>query len=127
MHPYKLQEVTHVPGWVKAMMAAGLVLFAVQLSSFESSLADTVKKRRADNAFNSAQYLVAVALYKDLHDRYPADRYITRFLGFSYHRSGAYAEAVNTFNQLVGTKLGKKEIDEINRAMADMASKLAPK
>lgn len=118
------QQVTHVPLWVKGLIGAGLVLCAVQMASFRSSLADSVQKNRAEIAYSEAQYTRAIDLYKDLHHRYSNDKKTIRFLGFSYYRSGLYAEAIDTFNKLAGIEMPKGEVDEINAAILDIQSKL---
>ncbi len=113
-----------MPLWVKGLIAAGLVLCAVQMPRFSSSLADAVQKNRAEIAYSESQYTRAIDLYKDLHLRYSDDKKTTRFLGLSYYRSGLYAEAIDTFNKLADIKMPKGEVDEINAAILDIQSKL---
>lgn len=118
------KEVTHVPLWVKGIVAAGLILFAVQMPSFMDSLSDAIQKNRAARAYDKGQFSQAIDRYKDLRGRYPADHELVKRLGFSYYRAGLFVESIETFNQLAGVKMPKREVEEINAAISDMAAKL---
>lgn len=122
-----LQEVTHVPLWVKGIVATGALLFAVQMPSFMSSLSDAIQKSRAAKEYDSAQFAQAIDRYRDLQSRYPTDNDLVKRLGFSYYRAGLYVESIGTFNHLAGVKMPKRDVDEINAAVSDMAAKLNSK
>lgn len=118
------EEVVHVPLWVKGIVAGGAILFATQIPTFAGSLSDAIQKSRASKAYDNAQYSQAIDRYMDLRGRYPADKELTKRLAFSYYRAGSYIEAIDTFSQLGGTKMPKREIDEIEAAVVDIANKL---
>ena len=118
------EEIRHVPLWVKGMVAGGAILFLIQIPTFTSSLSDAIQKSRASTAYDTGQYVQAVDKYKELHARFPADKELTKKLGFAQYRLGQYIETLNTFDQLVGVKMSKKEIDEINAVVSDIAAKL---
>ncbi len=120
------EEVTHVPLWVKGIVATGAIIFAIQMPGFGTSLSDAILKNRGEKAFESAQYSVAIDCFEDLHVRYPSDHDLTKRLGFSYYRAGQYINAIEKFSQIEGEKLPKREVDKINAAMADMVVKLNP-
>jgi tetratricopeptide (TPR) repeat protein len=117
------EEIHHVPLWVKGIIAIGAILFLIQIPTFFSSLSDAVKKSLASTAYNQAQYSQAIELYKELGQRYPTDKEIIKNIGFAYYRSGQYLETINTFNRLAGVKMSKKEVDEINAVISDIARK----
>jgi hypothetical protein len=119
------EEVVHVPLWVKGIVAGGAILFATQIPTFAGSLSDAIQKSRASKAYDNAQYSQAIARYKDLGNRYPADKNLTKRLAFSFYRAGSYAEAIDTFSQLGGTKMPKREIEEIEAAVADILNELS--
>jgi hypothetical protein len=118
------QEITHVPLWVKGIVAVGAILFAMRIPSFPSSLTDAIQKNQAGEAYGNEQYAQAANLYKDLHTRYPSDKNIVRRLGLSCYHADLYIEAINAFHQLEGIKMSKRDVDEINAAISDMATKL---
>ena len=118
------QEIQHVPHWVKAIVVVGAVLFAIQLPDFKSSLTDAVQKSRASSAANAGQYTKAIEIYANLHSRYPTDKGLVKQLGFAQYHAGQYTGAFATFNLLAGVKMPKREVEEINAAIADIASKL---
>jgi tetratricopeptide (TPR) repeat protein len=118
------QEITHVPVWVKGILAISVFLFAVQIPDFPDSLRDAVRKSRATKAYYDGQYTRAIEHYKHLHARYPKDNDIVKNLGFSYYRAGLYVEAIETFNLLAGVKMPKDEVVRINLAVSDMAAKM---
>ncbi|SNT19009.1 Tetratricopeptide repeat-containing protein [Noviherbaspirillum humi] len=122
-----LEEVTNVPGWVKALVGGGFVLFAIQMPSFKTSLADAVEKNRAVKAFHGEDYDRAATLFKGLHARFPDDHDLVKRLGFTYYRTGRYAEALDAFNELDGVKMRKRDIREIEEAIVDIESKLSHK
>lgn len=117
-------EITHVPLWVKGIVAIGAVLFVVQMPGFMSSLSDAIQKNRAAKAFEAAQFAQAIDGYKVLHERYPRDLGLIKRLGFSYYRAGQYVESIETFNQLSGKTMTKSDVDEINAVISEMAEKL---
>ena len=119
-----LQEIIHVPLWVKGLLICGVILFAVELPGFGRSLSDAIQKSRAEKAYASAQYSLAIDGYKELHRRYPSDRNLVKYLGFAYYRAGLYAESLETFDLLAGMKMPKREANEINSAISDIAAKL---
>jgi tetratricopeptide (TPR) repeat protein len=118
------QEIQHVPTWVKGIVAAGAILFAIQMLDFKSSLSDAIEKNRAAMADRAGQYAKAISLYKDLRVRYPEDNNLKKELGFVQYRAGLYAEALQTFNLLAGVKMPKAEVNKINAAISDSAAKL---
>ncbi len=118
------REIQHVPVWVKGMVAAGAILFAIQMLDFKSSLSDAIQKSRAVTADRAGQYVKAIDLYKELRVRYPNDKDLKKELGFAQYRAGLYADALQTFNLLAGIKMPKQEVAEINAAIADSAAKL---
>jgi len=118
------QEIQHVPPWVKAIVVVGAVLFAIQLPDFKSSLTDAIQKSRASSATNTGQYTKATEIYTNLHSRYPTDKGLVKQLGFAQYHAGQYTEAIATFNLLAGVKMPKREVEEINAAISDIASKL---
>jgi len=122
--PNPPQEVTHIPLWVKGLVAVSVILFAVDTPNFMSSLSDAIQKNRAEKAYQSGQYAQAIDRYKDLRSRYPTDDNFIKQLGFSYYRAGRYSEALDTFNLLAGIKMPKREAEEINAAISDIATKL---
>ena len=118
------EEIRHVPLWVKGMVAIGVLLFLIQMPTFTSSLSEAIQKSRASTAYDKGQYLQAVEKYKELHLHYPADKELIKKLGFAHYRAGQYIEALNTFDQLVGVKMTKNEVAEINAVISDIAAKL---
>ena len=59
-------EIKVVPHWVKGIVAAGIVLFAIQLPNFSSSLTDAITKSRAASAEENGRHEEAIRLYADL-------------------------------------------------------------
>lgn len=118
------EEIRHVPLWVKGMVAGGAILFLIQLPSFTSSLSDAIQKNSASADFDRGEYVQAADKYKALHARYPADQKITKELAFAQYRAGLYVDTLKTFDQLAGVKMTKKEVDEINAVISDVAAKL---
>lgn len=119
-----LQEIQHIPIWVKGILVTGIVLFAVQLPSFKSSLNDAVLKHRASAADAAGQYPKAIEIFNDLHSRYPNVHELTEMLGFAQYHAKYYVDALNTFNQLAGIKMPAQEVMKINAAISDMSAKL---
>jgi tetratricopeptide (TPR) repeat protein len=118
------EEIRHVPLWVKVMVAIGLLLFLIQIPDFTNSLSDAIEKSRAAAAYDKRFYFQSVEKYQELHARYPADTKLTKKLGFAHYRAGQYIEALNTFDQLVGVKMTKDEVADINAAVADIVARL---
>jgi hypothetical protein len=113
-------EVLHVPLWVKSMLASGVVLFLIQIPTFTDSLSEAIQQSRASTDYDHGQYLQAIEKYKELHAHHPSNTELTKKLGFSYYHAGLYVETLDTFNQLSGVKMSKKDAEEINAAMADI-------
>jgi tetratricopeptide (TPR) repeat protein len=118
------EEVTHVPLWVKGLVLAGAILFALQIPTFTDSLSDAIQKKQALNAYNHGFYSQAIDQYKELCARYPDDRTLIKQLGFSYYSAGLYLEAAETFNRLAGIRMPRHEANEIESALSDIAEKL---
>lgn len=118
------EEIQHVPIWVKGIVVAGVILFAIQLPSFKSSLNDSIHKHRAAAADKAGQYENAIDLYTELRTRYPNDKNLKKQLGLAQYRAGQYIDALNTFDLLAGEKMPKREVEEINAVIADIATKL---
>jgi hypothetical protein len=117
-------EIRHVPLWVKGIVAAGLILFAMQLPNFKGSLVDVIRKNRALDADKAGQFPDAVKLYEELHSRYPNDNELIKKLAYSQYHAGQFASALKTFDLLVGVDLSKNEIEKINVVVSDIESKL---
>jgi len=117
-------EIQHVPLWVKCIVAAGLILFAMQLPNFKGSLIDVIRKSRASDADKAGQFPDAVKLYEELHSRYPNDHELIKKLAYSQYHAGQFLSALNTFDLLVGVDLPKSEIEKINIVISDIESKL---
>lgn len=120
------REIQHVPLWVKGIVAAGAILFAIQMLEFKSSLSDAIQKNRAVTADKAGQYVKAIDLYQGLRLRYPNDKDLKKQLGFAQYHAGQYIDALETFNLLAGIKMPKREVDEINAAISDIVAKLKP-
>ncbi len=118
------QEIRHVPLWVKGIVIVGVILFAIQLPNFKSSLTDAILKQKASDAEKAGQYMKEAEFYSDLLSRYPNDKGLVKKLGFAQYHAGLYSSALNTFNLLEGVKLPNREIEEINAAVSDIAEKL---
>ena len=117
-------EIKAVPHWVKGIVAVGIVLFAIQLPNFSSSLTDAITKSRAASAEENGRHEEAIKLYADLRDRYPSDNSLIRKLAFSQYHAEQYAAALATFELLSGVKMSKTEVEEINKAIVDIVAKL---
>lgn len=119
-------EIKTIPHWVKGVVAVGIVLFAIQLPNFSSSLTDAITKSRAASAEENGRHEEAIKLYADLRGRYPSDNSLLKKLAFSQYRAEQYATALATFELLSGVKMSKTEVDEINKAIIDIVAKLKP-
>lgn len=117
-------EIQYVPLWVKGIVAAGVILFAIQLPDFKRSLMDATIKSRASISDEAGRYTDAIKLYAELRSRYPSDKGLIKKLAFSQYHAGQNFSALETFDLLVGVKMPKREVDEINTAISDIASKL---
>lgn len=119
-----LQEVRHVPLWVKSMIVIGAILFLIQLPMLPRSFADAIQKSRATTAYNKGQYPQAIALYKALSTRYPRNTAFTKQLGFAYYHAGRYREALGVLISLAEVEMPQSEVDEIVAVIADIVTKL---
>jgi len=117
-------EIHHVPLWVKAIVVAGLILFALQLPDFKDSLVDVMRKGQAFDADKAGQFAQAAKLYQELRSRYPKDRELIKKLAYAQYHAGQYAAALSTFDLLVDVDLPKSEIEKINIVISDIESKL---
>ena len=117
------EEVRGVPLWVKGMVVIGVVLFAIRLPDFNSSLQDAIIRNRASIAVEFGQHTAAASLYADLRTRHPSDNGLKKDLAFAQYHAGQYYSAMETFQLLSGVEMASTDVKKINAAVQDIESK----
>jgi len=116
---YPLEEIRHIPLWVKGIVIAGVVMFMIQIPAFPKSLSDAIQKKQASEDFEAGHYFQAIEKYSELHDNYPEDIDIIKQLGFAHHRAGQYYNALLVFDKLIGVEMPIEEVELIEATISD--------
>jgi hypothetical protein len=117
-------EIKYVPLFVKGIVIAGLILFAIRIPTFNRSLQDAIIKNQAKSAYESGRYEYAVKLYEKIQPQYPEDLNLIKMLAFSYHRANQPIAALQVLSNMEGKRMPKHEVNEINSVIESITLKL---